>query len=275
MLQNYYKNTNAVFIAHGYVAELLGKTINGVIMHSTVFNVVALVDRYKEGIDTSTNLPGVRKKIPVFSSLEEALKYTKPKVAILMENSLNKSYDEIKLAITNKLDIINPGFNFLTNNPELKTTAQENNAKLFDLRKADTIDRYPDGKILDVKSKVVLVAGTDCGLGKRTAAYELYMEANKQGIKAAFAATGQTGIMLGCDGGIVFDSISSNFVAGAIEKLIWDIDQEKKPDVIFLEGQASIMHYGGSCVLSILHAGNPHAIVMVHDEKRKMHVEYI
>ncbi len=272
MLQEYYKNTNAVFLAHGYVGEILGKTINGVLMHSTVFNVVALIDKNKVGINTSTRLPGVRKKIPVYAKFSDTLKH-RPGVVILMENSINTSFDEIKLAIVARMDIVNPGFNLLNNNIELVNLARENGVKLFDLREPNKIKRIPNGKILNIHAKVVYVAGTDCGLGKRTAAYELYIEAKKRGIKAAFAATGQTGIMLGCDGGIVFDSIPTHYVAGAIEELIYTIDK-KGFDIIFLEGQASIMHYGGSVVLSLLHAGNPHAIVMVHDEKRKMHVEY-
>lgn len=272
MLQDYYHHTNAIFIAHGYVGEILGKTINGVLMHSEVFNIVALIDRKKTGIDTSQSLPGVRKKIPVVGSLEEALDY-KPQLAILMENSINTSFDEIKQAIKEGLDIINPGFNLLNNNIELTQLARENSVNLIDLREPNKVKRNPDGRILNIKSKVVFVAGTDCGLGKRTATYELVLEARKRGIKAAFAATGQTGIMLGCDGGIVFDSITTQFAAGAVEDLIYNIDK-KGFDIIFLEGQAALMHYGTSNAITLLHAGNPHAIVMVHDQKRTMHVEY-
>ncbi len=68
MLQDYYKNTNAVFLAHGYVGKRLGKTINGVLMHSEVFNIVALIDKNKVGIDTSKALSGVRKKVPVYAT---------------------------------------------------------------------------------------------------------------------------------------------------------------------------------------------------------------
>jgi uncharacterized NAD-dependent epimerase/dehydratase family protein len=45
-------------------------------------------------------------------------------------------------------------------------------------------------------------------------------------------------------------------------------------DLIFLEGQASLMHFGGSTVLTLLHASNPHAIVLVHDPTRDYHVAY-
>lgn len=274
MLQDYYNNVPTVFLAHGYVAELLGKTINGVLMHSKLFNVVSLIDREKVGIDTSKCIPGVKKQVPVVESLSDALEVKpKPEVIILMENSINTSYREIKEAIRNGLDIINPGFNLLENNPEIISLAKKYKVKLFDLRKTNISGRVADGSILNINSKVVYVAGTDCGLGKRTAAYELVLEAKKRGIKAAFAATGQTGIMLGCDGGIVFDTLTMQFASGAVEELITDIDKNGF-DLIFLEGQASMMHYAFSCSVSLLHASNPHAIVLVHDQKRDMHVEY-
>jgi uncharacterized NAD-dependent epimerase/dehydratase family protein len=131
----------------------------------------------------------------------------------------------------------------------------------------------PDGSILNIKAKVVYVSGTDCGLGKRTAAYELVQEAKKRGIKAAFAATGQTGLMIGCDAGIIFDVVPTNFASGAVEQMIVDLDS-KGFDLIFLEGQGSLMHYGCSSTLAMLHGSNPHAIVLVHDPFRKKHLEY-
>lgn len=272
MLQDIYNNTKAIFLAHGYVGEVLGKTINGVLMHSEVFEVVALIDKHKVGIDTSKQLSGVRKTVPVVDSLTKTLSF-EPEVLILMENSINHCFDEIKEAITLGLDIINPAFNLLNNNPELISLAKEYGVKLIDLRKPKTIGRISTGKILDVKAKVVFVTGTDCGLGKRTAAYELLLEAKKRGLKAAFAATGQTGIMLGCDGGIVFDTLPMQYAAGEVEELICSIDK-KGFDLIFLEGQAALMHPAYSCSIALLHGCNPHAIVMVHDEKREVHVEH-
>ena len=79
--------------------------------------------------------------------------------------------------------------------------------------------------------------------------------------------------MLGCDDGIVFDAIPTNFSAGAVEKLILDLDS-RGFDLIFLEGQASLMHFGGSTSITLLHASNPHAILLVHDTERKYHAEF-
>ena len=34
------------------------------------------------------------------------------------------------------------------------------------------------------------------------------------------------------------------------------------------------MHFGGSTVLTLLHASNPHSIILVHDPNRKLHAAY-
>jgi uncharacterized NAD-dependent epimerase/dehydratase family protein len=171
------------------------------------------------------------------------------------------------------LDIINSSFIFLNDFPELITLASKQGTRLIDLRNVRKNWEMPDGSILNIKAKVVYVTGTDCGLGKRTAAYELTQEAKARGINAAFAATGQTGLMIGCEGGIIFDAIPTNFAASAVEQLIVDIDN-KGFELIFLEGQGSLMHFACSSVLALLHAGNPHAIVMVHDTNRQYHAAY-
>ena len=272
LLQDIYNNTNAIFLAHGYVGEVLGKTVHGVLMHSSVFNTVALIDRHKAGEDTSKICPGVTKKVPIYKEISEALVH-KPLVAILIGDPSDANMKEIKQCISYGLDVVNSSFIFLNDFPELVELASKYGKRLVDLRNVKRNWEMPDGSILKIKAKVVYVTGTDCGLGKRTAAFELTQEAKKRGIRAAFAATGQTGLMIGCEGGIIFDAIPTNFAASAVEKLIADIDQ-KGYELIFLEGQGSLMHYACSSVLALLHAGNPHAIVMAHDTSRQYHAAF-
>ncbi|MBN1182702.1 MAG: DUF1611 domain-containing protein [Bacteroidales bacterium] len=272
MLQKKYRNTDSIIIAHGYVGNILGKSINGILMHSSLFHIVAIVDKEKAGCDTSTICLGVNITVPIFKDINEAFTLN-PKVAILIGSPGKDNLEELKLCINNHIDLINSSFVFLNDFPELVNPALNNNTQLIDLRDVPRLGRDADGSILNIKAKVVFVGGTDCGLGKRTAAFELVNEAKKRGINAAFAATGQTGLMLGCDRGIAFDAIPINYTAGAIEKLVTDLDEDGF-EMIFLEGQASIMHYGTSSVLTMLHASNPHAIVLVHDPTREYHVVY-
>ena len=270
-MSEFYNNTPAVFLAHGYVGEVLGKTIHGVLMHSQVFRVTALVDRFKVGQDTSEICPGVTVKVPIYGSLYEALAGS-PKVLILAGAPHKERLDDLKLAVRSGMDIVNPSFDFLKAIPALVGLAAEYGTRLIDLRDVELNLRDADGSIVNINSKVVFIMGTDCGVGKRTATFELVQEARRRGINAAFAATGQTGLMLGCDAGIIVDAIPNNYAAGAVEGMILDLDK-KGYEIIFLEGQASLMHYSGSGSIVLLHAGNPHAIVLVHDPSRQMHVE--
>jgi uncharacterized NAD-dependent epimerase/dehydratase family protein len=269
MLSDDYQRTPAVFLAHGYVGEILGKTVHGVLMHSRVFDVVALVDRHKAGQDTARICPGVTRSVPIHAALEEALAYA-PKVLILAGGPAKDDLDCIRVCLRRGMDVVNSSFVFLRDVPELVSLAKETGSRLVDLRDVGRSGRDADGSILGIRAKVVYVMGTDCGLGKRTAAWEMVQEAKSRGLRAAFAATGQTGQMIGCDGGIVFDAIPTNFAAGAVEELLVGIDR-KGFDLIFLEGQASLMHYAYSSSIALLHAGNPHAIVLVHDPRRRSH----
>ena len=60
------------------------------------------------------------------------------------------------------------------------------------------------------------------------------------GIRAAFAATGQTGILI-AGGGVPIDRVVSDFVAGAAE-LHWSISSRQCADWVVVEGQGALLH---------------------------------
>jgi len=129
--------------------------------------------------------------------------------------------------------------------------------------------RITTGEGLFVDSLVVAFGGTDCNSGKMTSAVELTREARKRGLKAAFVATGQTGIMIGCDAGAPLDALVSDFVAGATEELVLRA-AKKQPDIIFVEGQGTLTHPAYSGVTaSLLHGALPDVVVLA-DEPRRM-----
>lgn len=274
-LQDIYPpHTPAVFLAHGYIGTLHGKTVYGVLMHSQVFEWVAVIDREKAGIHMNELSGfGVTKPTPVYATLAETLVH-KPKVLILIGNPDEKVLDEIKEAIMSGLDIINSSFDCLADIPEIVELARDRGVKLTDIRSPRRRKwRDANGSILNIQAKVVYIMGTDCASGKRTATFETYMEAKRRGINAAFAATGQTGEMLGSEGGFIFDAIPAEFLPGAAEEMIVDLDS-KGYELIFLEGQASISHFAASASIALLHGGNPHAIILAHDPRRKLHAEF-
>ena len=148
--------------------------------------------------------------------------------------------------------------------------AENGGVNLFDLRDVTHQQAYPNVNILKRKTKVVYVTGTDCGLGKRTAAYELTQEAKMLGLKAVMYATGQTGLMLG-ERVTVVDSLVVEFTNGVVSQQICQLC-EQGYEIIFVEGQSDILHPANSAMaVAILHGSNPDCIVLVHDENRKQH----
>jgi uncharacterized NAD-dependent epimerase/dehydratase family protein len=85
-------------------------------------------------------------------------------------------------------------------------------------------------------------------------------------MRAAWAATGQTGIILR-GRGIAVDRVIADFIGGAAEELV-NLEGRDR-DVVFVEGQGSIAHPGYAGVtLGLLFGCMPDAMVLVHEAGR-------
>ncbi|MFC2138493.1 DUF1611 domain-containing protein [Bacteroidota bacterium] len=266
----YNDQTDAILFAHSLIGTVRGKSANGLMIHSKLFNTVAIIDEFTAGKDTSNICQGVNKSVPIYSNLKSALQNHSAKVVIFLIPPISKWYNDIEIAAKNKLDIINTTFNFIKADPFIRDIAQIHDISYFDLRDVTNLQAYPNTDILNRKSKVVFVTGTDCGLGKRTAAYELTQEARRRGINATMYATGQTGLMIG-ERGTVIDALVIEFCNGVISQQITQLKKEGY-ELIFVEGQSDVFHPANSAMsLALLHGANPDCIVLVHDESRKVH----
>jgi uncharacterized NAD-dependent epimerase/dehydratase family protein len=113
---------------------------------------------------------------------------------------------------------------------------------------------------------VVLTVGSDCNVGKMTVAIELQRELERRGARAAFVATGQTGIFI-ADRGVAVDAVPADFVAGVVEDLV--VEAAADHDVVVVEGQGALHHPGYSGVtLGLLHGACPRAMVLCHHAGR-------
>jgi uncharacterized NAD-dependent epimerase/dehydratase family protein len=85
-------------------------------------------------------------------------------------------------------------------------------------------------------------------------------------MKAKFRATGQSGIFIAGDG-VAVDAVVADFIAGAIEWLSPDNDDDHWD---LIEGQGSLFHpsYAGVS-LGLLHGAQPDALVLCHEPTRK------
>ena len=108
----------------------------------------------------------------------------------------------------------------------------------------------------------MLLVGTDCNVGKMTAALELSRAAAAKGIKSNWAATGQTGMILK-ERGVAVDRVIADFVGGAAEELV--NEEGKGHDLVFVEGQGAIVHPGYAGVtLGLMYGVMPDCMVMGH-----------
>jgi uncharacterized NAD-dependent epimerase/dehydratase family protein len=89
---------------------------------------------------------------------------------------------------------------------------------------------------------VVALLGTDSAVGKRTTAWILKDALEAAGFSAELVGTGQTAWLQGVRYGIILDSLINDFVAGEIEHAVWTAYTERRPDVIIIEGQGSLMN---------------------------------
>ena len=85
-------------------------------------------------------------------------------------------------------------------------------------------------------------------------------------MKSTFRATGQTGILI-TGGGVPLDAVIADFMAGSIEWLTPDNDEDHW-DII--EGQGSLFHVSYSGVtMALIHGGQPDALVVCHEPTRE------
>jgi len=136
--------------------------------------------------------------------------------------------------------------------------------RIRDVRHEHPAPRITTGEGARLAIPRVLAVGTDCSVGKMTVAIELARAARRRGLRAAFVATGQTGIMVGCDAGAPIDALVADFVPGAVERLVLDAAATvPPPDIIFIEGQGAIDHPAYAAVTAgLLHGAAPTAMVL-------------
>jgi uncharacterized NAD-dependent epimerase/dehydratase family protein len=173
----------------------------------------------------------------------------------------------VRDALARGWDVLSGMHGFLADDPELAALAAAHGATLHDVRRPPSRRPVAARRAAGVPALVALTVGSDCNVGKMTAALELRRELRARGVRAAFVATGQTGIFI-ADHGVAVDAVPSDFVAGVAEDLV--IAAAREADVVLVEGQGALHHPGYSGVtLALLHGAAPSALVLCHHAGRE------
>ena len=118
------------------------------------------------------------------------------------------------------------------------------------------------------KAPVVFVGGTSQECGKRTTSKELGIAAMERGLTPAIISTDEMGLEEPTDFNFRAGSLSAMDVPAAILSAIKYVENEKSPDIIFIEGQSSLTEKGNphprGLSAAILIGAAPDAVIVGH-----------
>ena len=274
---------NALVYSENEFGKLDGKVANGLARHSEKYNILGIIDSTKAGLDAGKYLDGKETGIPIFKDIDDAINKLKliPEYFIYgiapLASFLDIEQKEIIFSAMKKgMNIVNGLPEFFTDDQEYRNNASKYGVTIYDIRKPpERKDLHIfSGRINEIKVPVITVFGTDCAVGKRTTTVKLVDALRKEGLKAAFIATGQTGILQGSKYGIAIDVLTSGFATGEVENAILDAYKKEKPDIIVVEGQGALSHPAFTSSSAILRGAMPDAIIIQHPPKRENHCDY-
>jgi len=177
---------------------------------------------------------------------------------------ISDAWKEVLLqAIDMGYDLASGLHNLLRDEADLVAAAEAKGAQLHDVRVPSV--EYPIANGKKRTGKRCLAVGTDCSVGKMYTGMAMDAEMRKRGMKSTFRPTGQTGILITGEG-VPLDAVVADFMAGAVEYLTPDNDEDHWDHI---EGQGSLFHVSYSGVtMALVHGGQPDALVLAHEPTR-------
>ncbi len=275
--------SKAIVYSENEFGKLDGKVANGLARRSEKYQIVGVIDSSKTGLDAGEYLDDKKNNIPIFKDIDDAIKqlakvpdYFIYGIAPLDSFLGNEQREIILYAMKMGMNIVNGLPQFLTDDEEFIKKSMTYGVTINDVRKPPLRKDLHSftGKINEITTPVITVMGTDCAVGKRTTALKLVDALLEEGLTAVFVTTGQTGLLQGSEYGIAMDVLTSGFSTGELEDAMIKADEEKKPDIIIVEGQGSLSHPAFTSSSAIIRGAMPDAIIIQHPPKRINHCDY-
>jgi uncharacterized NAD-dependent epimerase/dehydratase family protein len=255
-------------LADGLFTRATAKTAIGVLRYAT-YQVVAIIDATRAGTDAADHV-GVGRGVPVVATVDEAIARGANVLLIGTAAAGGRIPDAYRPFLSRALErgmaVWNGLHERVLGDPRLAEAAKRGNASVRELRESPV--ELPIGGHRRPRDgvTVVLTVGSDAAVGKMTASLEIVAALRRMGEKAAFVATGQTGIAIAGDG-ISVDAVIADFIAGAAEQMVCEAAEHA--NWVIVEGQGSLTHPGFSGVtLGLLHGAGPDLMVLCHDAMR-------
>ena len=251
----------AIFLHNG-LKGAKGKTGISLLRYSQN-EIVAVVDETAVG-ESIQALTGIDREVPVVDSVEAALAFDPTVLAIGLAPSggvLPEAwYAEVKQGIRAGLSVMNGLHTQMNDDAEIHESLRPGQW-VWDIRKEPAGLQVGGGRARLLKCDRVLTVGTDMAIGKMSTSIELNRAAKAKGLRSKLIATGQTGMMLGEDG-VPLDAVRVDYAAGAVEQAI--LRHGNAHDILFVEGQGSLLNPGSTATLPLMRGTQPTHLVLVH-----------
>ena len=167
------------------------------------------------------------------------------------------------MALEEGFDLASGLHNLLRDEPDLAAVAEATGQALHDVRVPEV--EFPIANGVKRSGKRCLAVGTDCSVGKMYTGLAMDAEMKARELKSNFRPTGQTGILI-TGSGIPLDAVVADFMAGSVEWLTPDNDEDHWDHI---EGQGSLFHVSYSGVtMALIHGGQPDALILSHEPTR-------
>ncbi|MEO0704852.1 MAG: DUF1611 domain-containing protein [Cyanobacteria bacterium J06649_5] len=225
--------------------------------------IVAVIDEEAIG-DSIVTLTNIDRDVPIVGSVQAALAFKPTVLAIGLAPSGGVLpapwYAEVKQGIKAGLSVMN-GLHTQMNQDIEIAMALRPEQWVWDIRKEPEGLTIGGGKARLLKCDRVLTVGTDMAVGKMSTSIELNRASRIRGLRTKLIATGQTGLMLGEDG-VALDAVRVDYAAGAVERCL--TRNALGHDILFVEGQGSLLNPGSTATLPLIRGSQPTHLVLVH-----------
>lgn len=238
--------------------------------------IVAVIDEMAVG-ETVFALTGVDQDIPIVADVDAALALNPTVLAIGLAPSGGRLpepwYAQVKQAVKAGLSVMNGLHIQMNKDPEVVASLQANQRSnhrpdqwVWDIRREPNDLVIGGGRARLLRCDRVLTVGTDMAVGKMSTSIELNRASRIRGLRTKLIATGQTGLMLGEDG-VALDAVRVDYAAGAVEQCL--TRYAPGHDILFVEGQGSLLNPGSTATLPLLRGTQPTHLILVHKANLK------
>ncbi len=252
-------------LLHNGITGTKGKTGLALLRYSD--NPIAVVIDETCAGESIPALTGIDRQVPIVATMDAALTYEPDVLAIGLAPSGGRLpepwVEDVRVAIASGMSVMNGLHTYFNNDTSLTQhldPARYPNQWIWDMRQEPDGLSVGSGKARHLGCRRVLAVGTDMAVGKMSTCIELNRATQTRGLRSQLIATGQTALMLGAPG-VALDAVRVDYAAGAVEQAVLTYGEH---DVLYIEGQGSLLNPASTATLPLLRGGQPTHLVLVH-----------